>query len=329
MRRRELLRLSLGTASALVTGRALARGSAGGGWPAPLAPGSRIAALAPGTWLESGDDGLAVLRRRCAEQRWILQTPRELFGRWHWFSGSDAVRAEALRRAWADSAVQALFYVGAGWGSARLLEQGLALPPGPRWTVGFSDCSALLLAQRAAGSLGAIHGWFGGDEPQWRRLAALLRGEAVAPLQGRGHGGGYGAGPQAAAVAEGPLVVSNLTIATSLIGTPWLPSLQGCVLVLEDTGEAPYRIDRLLTQWRSSGLLRGVRGIGLGRFDWARDDILPGDFAMEEILLERLAPLGVPLVSGLAVGHGRPNLALPLGRRCRLDAAAGTLTLLD
>ncbi len=325
MRRRELLRLSLGTASALVTGPALARSPSRAGWPAPLAPGSRIAALAPGTWLETGDDGLALLRSRCAEQGWILQTPRELFGRWRWFSGSDAVRAEALRRAWADSAVQALFYVGAGWGSARLLEQGLVLPPGPRWTVGFSDCSALLLAQRAAGSLGAIHGWFGGDEPQWRRLAALLRGEAVAPLQGRGHG----AGPQATAVAEGPLVVSNLTIATSLIATPWLPSLQGCVLVLEDTGEAPYRIDRLLTQWRSSGLLRGVRGIGLGRFDWARDDILPGDFAMEEILLERLAPLGVPLVSGLAVGHGRPNLALPLGRRCRLDAAAGTLTLLD
>ena len=335
MRRRELLRLSLGTASALVTGPALARGPSRAGWPAPLAPGSRIAALAPGTWLDSGDDGLALLRRRCAEQGWMLQTPRELFGRWRWFSGSDAVRAEALRRAWADSAVQALFYVGAGWGSARLLEQGLVLPPGPRWTVGFSDCSALLLAQRAAGSLGAIHGWFGGDEPQWRRLAALLRGEAVAPLQGRGHGVGpqgsaaLGFGLQATAVAEGPLVVSNLTIASSLIGTPWLPSLQGCVLVLEDTGEAPYRIDRLLTQWRSSGLLRGVRGIGLGRFDWARDDILPGDFAMEEILLERLAPLGVPLVSGLAVGHGRPNLALPLGRRCRLDAAAGTLTLLD
>ncbi|WP_411871617.1 S66 peptidase family protein [Vulcanococcus limneticus] len=353
MRRRELLRLSLGTGSALVTGPGLASGSARGagvdraaqavdlalaaprgasaaGWPAPLAPGSRIAALAPGTWLEPGDDGLAVLRLRCEEQGWTLQTPRELFGRWRWFSGSDAVRADALRRAWADSAVQALFYVGAGWGSTRLLEQGFQVPPGPRWTVGFSDCSALLLAQRAAGSLGAIHGWFGGDMPQWRRLAGLLRGEAVAPLQGRGHGtrlqGGHS---HAAAVAEGPLMVSNLTIATSLIGTPWLPSLQGCVLVLEDTGEAPYRIDRLLTQWRSSGLLRGVRGIGLGRFDWARDDILPGDFSMEEILLERLALLGVPLVSGLAVGHGRPNLALPLGRRCRLDATAGTLTLLD
>ncbi len=317
MRRRQLLRASLGAASALAAGPALALASP---WPAPLAPGSRIAALAPGTWLEAADPSLALLRRRCAEQGWILQTPAELFGRWRWFSGPDRQRAEALRRAWADASVDALFYVGAGWGSARLLEQGLAVPPGPRWTVGFSDCSALLLAQWAAGSHGAIHGGFGGDERQWRRLVALLRGEPVAPLRGQGHGAG---------VAEGPLVVSNLTIATALIGTPWLPPLRGCVLVLEDTGEAPYRVDRLLTQWRSAGLLRGVAGIGLGRFDWARDDILPGDFAMEEILLERLAPLGLPLVSGLAVGHGRPNLALPLGRRCRLDASAGSLTLLD
>jgi muramoyltetrapeptide carboxypeptidase len=100
-------------------------------------------------------------------------------------------------------------------------------------------------------------------------------------------------------------VVSNLTIATSLIGTPWLPALRDKILVLEDTGEAPYRVDRQLTQWRSSGLLDGVRGIGLGRFSWAEDDVLPGDFSMEEILEERLGNLGIPLVHQLPVGHGR------------------------
>ena len=122
--------------------------------------------------------------------------------------------------------------------------------------------------------------------------------------------------------------MSNLTIATSLIGTPWLPDLRGTILVLEDTGEAPYRIDRQLTQWRSSGLLQGVAGIGLGRFSWAKDDVLPGDFSMEEILLERLRPLGVPLVRQLPVGHGLPNQALPIGRRARLDGRSGQLSLL-
>jgi muramoyltetrapeptide carboxypeptidase len=130
-------------------------------------------------------------------------------------------------------------------------------------------------------------------------------------------------------VAEGPLVVTNLTIATSLIGTPWLPDLRGSILVLEDTGEAPYRIDRQLSQWRATGLLDQLAGIGIGRFSWAEDDVLPGDFSMEEILLERLRPLGIPMVQQLPIGHGRPNMPLPIGRRAKLDGSSGVLQLLS
>ena len=72
-----------------------------------------------------------------------------------------------------------------------------------------------------------------------------------------------------------------------------------------------------------------MAGIGLGRFSWAEDDVLPGDFSMEEILLERLVPLGVPLVRDLPVGHGRPNLALPMGRLAKLDGRSGQLRLLS
>jgi len=316
MRRRHLMC----SAAALALGSAAAAArTSGPEAPAPLRPGSRIAAVAPGTWLEPEDPLLDRLRLRCRQQGWELVTPAELKGRWHWFAGRDGARQQALRQAWLDPSIAAIACVGAGWGTARVLEQGWRIPAGPRWCIGFSDCSALLLAQRAAGSLGGVHGWFGGPEAQWQRLSDLLQGHPVAALQGQ---------PERGGVAEGPLLVSNLTIATSLIGTPWLPSLRGAVLVLEDTGEAPYRIDRQLTQWRSSGLLQGLAGIGLGRFSWARDDVLPGDFSMEEILRERLGDLGVPLVSGLPVGHGLPNLALPLGRRARLDGAAGTLTLL-
>jgi muramoyltetrapeptide carboxypeptidase len=128
--------------------------------------------------------------------------------------------------------------------------------------------------------------------------------------------------------AVGELVVTNLTVATHLIGTPWFPDLRGRLLVLEDVGEAPYRIDRMLTHWRTSGVLRGVAGIGLGRFSWKEDDVLPGDLTMEEVLIERLGDLGVPLVGRLPVGHGRPNLALPLGRQARLDGGQGNLDLI-
>lgn len=315
MKRRQVLQAGLALA-----GSSWAAARAGGSQPAPLRRGSRVAALAPGTWLDPADPMLEQLSLRCATEGWELLRPPSLRQRWRWFAGSDRQRLGALQQAWLDPRVDALFYVGAGWGSARVLEAGFTVPASPRWCVGFSDCSALLLAQWAAGSLGGVHGWFGGDAAAWQRLVALLQHRPVAPLQG---------GPVQGGIARGPLVVSNLTIATSLIGTPWLPRLKGAILVLEDTGEAPYRIDRQLTQWRTSGLLEGVAGIGLGRFSWAEDDVLPGDFSMQEILQERLAPLGVPLVRDLPVGHGRPNLALPMGRLAELDGRSGELRLLS
>jgi muramoyltetrapeptide carboxypeptidase LdcA involved in peptidoglycan recycling len=100
----------------------------------------------------------------------------------------------------------------------------------------------------------------------------------------------------------------QLTVATALIGTPWFPSLRGCVLGLEDVGEDPYRVDRMLTQWRSAGLLQQVAGIGVGRLSWSPDEVLPGDPGLEEVLRDRLG-----------------DLALPLGWLAHLDGSGGQL----
>ncbi|MEB3335691.1 MAG: LD-carboxypeptidase [Cyanobacteriota bacterium] len=287
--------------------------------PPPLTPGSEVMAIAPGTWWENPQQEAAQWRARFAAAGWTLTVPAAIQGRWRWFSEPDADRLARLTRAMADPSLAAVVCVAGGWGSARILERGWRPPPRPRWLVGFSDASALLLAQVAAGLGGAVHGALGGDGEQWERLRRLLSGLPVAPLRGQGWRPGR---------STGPLVVSNLTVATSLIGTPWFPNLAGCLLVLEDVGEEPYRVDRQLTQWRASGVLRGVAGVGLGRFRWKEDDILPGDLSMEEVLQERLGDLGVPLVGRLPVGHGRPNLALPLGRLAALDGQRGTLELL-
>jgi len=326
MRRRGLLSalaggaLSLGAAAA-PSRQPTARGGVAAPLPLPppLRPGSRLVALAPGTWWENPGPEARELQSRCAAAGWNLVVPPEAMGRWRWFSAADASRRAQLDRAWADPATDAVLCVAGGWGSARVLEAGWRPPPRPLWLVGFSDASALLLAQVAAGVGGAVHASTGGEEGQWQRLVGLLRGDPLPPLAGVGWVPG---------VASGPLVVTNLTVGTSLIGTPWFPPLAGCVLVLEDVGEAPYRVDRMLTQWRTAGVLDRVAGIGVGRFLWNPDEVLPGDFSLEEVLRERLGDLGVPLVGGLPVGHGRPNLALPLGRLARLDGRAGQLALL-
>ena len=322
MHRRSLLAL------ALSAGSGVAASWAGGHaktvprrrQPRPVSPlrrGSRLRAINPGTWMDPETDFTPLLQRFAA-QGWRLELPESIRGQWQWFSATDAQRRASIEEAWNDPTLDGVVYVGGGWGSARVLESGLNFPDRPFWSLGFSDSSALLLAQWQAGLLGAIHGSAWGVEDQWQRTVDLLSGRPTQPLQGRGLRG---------RMARGRLVVTNLTVATHLIGTRWFPSLKGAILVLEDVGEAPYRVDRMLTQWRSVGLFKGLAGVACGRFSWKEDDILPGDFSMDEILEERLGDLGVPLVMDLPLGHGLPNLALPLGREALLDALSGQLTL--
>ncbi|QNI55042.1 LD-carboxypeptidase family protein [Synechococcus sp. BIOS-E4-1] len=322
MRRRSLLALALsagsGVAVSFAEGHLKAASSSRQPRPVPpLRRGSRLRAINPGTWMDPETDFTPLLQR-CAAQGWALEIPESVRGQWQWFSATDAQRRASIEEAWNDPTLDGVVYVGGGWGAARVLESGLRFPERPFWSLGFSDSSALLLAQWQAGLLGAIHGSAWGVEKQWQRTVDLLSGRPTQPLQGRGLRGG---------MARGRLVVTNLTVATHLIGTRWFPSLKGAILVLEDVGEAPYRVDRMLTQWRSAGLFKGLAGVACGRFSWKEDDVLPGDFSMAEILEERLSDLGVPLVMDLPLGHGLPNLALPLGREALLNAQSGQLTL--
>ena len=319
MHRRSFLTLSVPAAVAIAVS------SSAGGLAAstpkkftlrPLHKGSRLRAINAGTWLDPETD-FGPLVERCEAEGWTLEVPESVKRQWQWFSGTDQQRADDLERAWNNFSLDGLIYVGAGWGGARVLEAGFRFPNRPLWTLGFSDTSSMLMAQWSAGLRGAIHGSTTGPDQQWERTVHLLKGEPVAPLQGRAVRAG---------VARGPLVVTNLTVATHLIGTPWLPDLRGSILVLEDVGEAPYRVDRMLTQWRSAGVLRGLAGIATGRFSW-KGEVEPGDFSMNGILEERLSDLGIPLLMNLPLGHGLPNMALPLGAKATLDANQGTLQL--
>ena len=319
MHRRSFLTLSVPAAVAIAVS------SSAGGLAAstpkkftlrPLHKGSRLRAINAGTWLDPETD-FGPLVERCEAEGWTLEVPESVKRQWQWFSGTDQQRADDLERAWNNFSLDGLIYVGAGWGGARVLEAGFRFPNRPLWTLGFSDTSSMLMAQWSAGLRGAIHGSTTGPDQQWERTVHLLKGEPVAPLQGRAVRAG---------VARGPLVVTNLTVATHLIGTPWLPDLRGSILVLEDVGEAPYRVDRMLTQWRSSGVLRGLAGVATGRFSW-KGEVEPGDFSMNGILEERLSDLGIPLLMNLPLGHGLPNMALPLGAKATLDANQGTLQL--
>lgn len=252
--------------------------------------------------------------------------------RWGYLAGRDQERlADLLPSAQAapGEPPALLACVRGGWGAARLLEGPLPMPLKEGWLLGFSDVTSLLLAQQAKGLRGAVHGPMVttlADEPSWsqERLRQLLFGEVPGPLQGTAWRGGR---------AEGPLLVANLTVATHLLGTEHLPDLEGAVLILEDVGEAPYRIERMLTHWRLCGALQQLAGIGFGSFQGCEEPdgegVSAGErFSLEQVLRERTADLGIPVVAGLPVGHEPGNAALPLGVPCRLDGGNAELCLL-
>jgi muramoyltetrapeptide carboxypeptidase len=113
--------------------------------------------------------------------------------------------------------------------------------------------------------------------------------------------------------AAGPLVGGNLSLLASALATPWAVPATGGIVLLEDVGETSYRVDRLLTQLLQAGWFDGAVGVVLGSWDGCGDDV-------EDTVAERLEPLGIPIVAGFAIGHGRPQLTVPLGARATLDA---------
>ena len=122
-------------------------------------------------------------------------------------------------------------------------------------------------------------------------------------------------------------MAENLTLIATLTGTPYEPDFHNAILFLEDTGEAPYRIDRMLTQLWLAGKLQQVAGIAFGKFTKTSDD--GNTYSVEEVIRMRCEPLGIPVVSGLMIGHVSDQTTVPIGVQAKLDGDVGTLRLLE
>lgn len=302
--------------------------------PPALVPGDAVAVVAPAS--PAGEE--AALRGMAALAAMGLR-PRpgaHLGLRRGYLAGTDRERAADLLAAWADPEVKAVFCLRGGYGSLRLLPLlNYGLPARrPKLLVGYSDVTALLLAVHRCAGLVTVHGPMvasdlGRDcDPLTRSwLARMLFTPApLGPLPPPPGGEAVTIRPGRAA---GELVGGNLSLVTATLGTPYELDTAGRILFLEEVGEEPYRLDRLLTQLRLAGKLAAAAGVAIGRLgDWPAGPEGAGG-PVRGVLEDVLGDLGVPVVAGMPWGHAGINLALPLGVRAELDAAAGTLTLLE
>lgn len=291
--------------------------------PRGLRPGDRVAVVAPASPFprEDFDRGIAEVCRLGYEP----VVDDRVLARDGYLAGDAASRARSLIEAWRDPSIAAVFAARGGYGSVLVLPllPASMMRDTPKIFVGASDLTAVLGFLNALG-LVAVHGPMvagqlgrGPTGYDARTLAAAVVGPDPA---------GDIATPDLDALrsgeALGPLVGGNLTQVAASLGTPYaFDPPDGCVLFLEDVGERPYRIDRLFTQLRLSGVLARARALVFGEMPGC--DEADGSVRCRDVVRRLTEGFPGPVVYGLPAGHtSRPALSLPLGVTAHVVAGA-------
>jgi len=286
--------------------------------PAALRPGDGIAVVAPASPFdkERFERGIRALQDIGLEPRF----GRGVFERHQgYLAGDDNRRLEELRHALQDASAKALVLARGGYGVQRIVS-GLPLDlveKSAKPVIGYSDATVLHEIWWRA-RVPSIHGpmctQLGEDRTALERLGMLLTGEDPGRIHWPPHAvrGGH---------AERPLRGGNLAVLASLCGTPLQPSFDGCVVMLEDLNEPPYRLDRLCTQLLQSGAFEGAKGIVVGDLFGVGET----SEGRNEVLAERFGPLGIPLVFSAPFGHAGRNQPVAFGVPNALDASEGAL----
>ncbi|MCK0533124.1 LD-carboxypeptidase [Sphingobium sp. MAH-33] len=308
--------------------------------PPRLRPGDIVGLVEPAGFTDDLFD-LDVVKETIVAMGLKPKPARHLLERHGYLAGKDEDRAADLNAMFADREVKAVFAVRGGWGCARILPylDFTTIRANPKLLIGFSDITALHMAFAARAGFTTIHGpnaasswprfsWdafraiaFDGATPLLTNPQA--KEDRLVPLGGRIRTFGSGR-------ASGRLLGGNLTVLTALMGTGWLPDFTGAILFLEDVDEAPYRIDRMLTQLSLAGVLRKLAGLVFGQCtSCGATGPSYGGFTLSQVLEQHLRPLGIPAFQGAAIGHVANQFSLPLGVRAEIDADAGSIRLLE
>ncbi|MCG8424546.1 MAG: LD-carboxypeptidase [Proteobacteria bacterium] len=268
------------------------------------------------------------------EARYRVRVDPGVLTRKGYLAGDDRRRADQLNEYLRDSDVRAVLLARGGYGLMRILDllDADALLRDPKLLVGFSDATALLGWARNAAGVRCIHG------PMVAQLGDLPHRDVEWLFRSMEDPRPFGRLPVAFSPVgahnsvervEGPLTGGNLCLLSHLVGTPYCPDFAGSVLAFEDVGERPYRIDRYLTHLGLAGLFDHIAGVLVGDLTDCEETTRHDHPRALAVVDERLCRYGVAGLCGVPFGHGKRNLALPLGARCAIDVRRGELHLVE
>jgi muramoyltetrapeptide carboxypeptidase len=311
--------------------------------PKRLAPGDTVTLVSPASATFNTMD-LQIARESLEALGFKVRTGDHMMERHGNLAGDDQARAEDINKAFADRSVAAVHAIRGGWGSARVLPylDFETIRRNPKVLIGYSDITALHLAVHAKTGLITFHGpiglgrWDPYSLDYYKRV--LFNAERVTYSNKEGISAERNALTQVEfrtqtitpGRARGKLLGGNLTVLTTILGSPYLPDWSNAILFCEDVREDLYRVDRMLTQLKLAGVLGAIKGFVFG----GCSECGPGDgnygaLTLEEILKDHIKPLGIPAWQGAMIGHAQPQWTLPEGAQVEIDATAATITLLE
>lgn len=266
---------------------------------------------------------------------------KNFWNRYGYLAGTDEERAADVNAMFADKSVNMILCVHGGWGCARilpLLDYEL-IRSNPKIIVGYSDITALLLGIHAKTGLVTFHGpvgastWNGFSVDYFKRV--LMNAEAVAYKNPDKVGDNLAQVDNRITTinsgdTSGKLLGGNLTVLSHLVGSKYLPDWKNSILFLEDISEAPYKVDRMITQLKLAGIFNEMNGFIFGKCT----DCKPGgggygSLTLEDIWRDHIKPSQKPAFTGAMIGHIEDKFTIPIGINAEINANKGTIRLLE
>lgn len=261
-----------------------------------------------------------------------VKTSGNLQTRFGYLSDTDEARAKAFMDLIHDTEVKAIFFTRGGWGCARILPllDFNAIQKNPKIILGFSDITAFLVAISHKTGLVTFHGPNGnaswGDFSLQSIENMIVKGatETIVTTDLKL----YPTAPVCIrpGIASGELYGGNLSVLTGLLGTEYLPDWKGKILFLEEVREEPYRVDRMLTQWKLNGVFDELSGVVLGQFRKCIPEEPTRSFSLQEVFEYHFKDVNFPVFSGFLCGHILDKFTLPVGQTVEIDASKFSIT---
>lgn len=310
--------------------------------PPRLKEGDTIGLIAPGSFIDEGE--LVDSIENLEDMGFKTYHTDRILERYGYLAGIDKKRSEDINHMFENDDVAGIVCARGGWGCNRILPliDYELIRKNPKVLVGYSDITSLLYGIYSQTGLVTFHGPVGistfNDYSIGYMEKMLMEDSTGLELVSneddrKKENKAYKNYTIAKGTAEGELIGGNLSIAASLLGTPYDVDYKDKILYLEDVGEEPYRIDRMLTELLLAGKLDEVNGIALGVFVdcevKTRNPSFSKSLTLKEVFIDRLAGLGVPVIYGLSFGHISNKFTLPFGSEAELDTEKQTITMLE